>query len=68
MKPKMAQHINVSTCDDPECGCVHVNLWRDGKIFAQAVPAALETAEALAKKILEAAAELRARKGKLHVP
>ena len=67
MKPKMAQSISAATCSNPECGCVHINLWRDGKIFAQAVPATLETAEALAKNILEAAAEMRARKGKPHV-
>jgi hypothetical protein len=67
VKVKMAQHINVSTCDDPECRSVHICLWRNGKIFAEAVPVTLETAETLAKNILDVAAELRAGKGKPHV-
>lgn len=67
MKPKMAHKISAEICSNPNCGCVHIALWRDGKIFAEAVPVTLETADLLAKDILEAAAEIRARKGKPHV-
>lgn len=56
MKPKMAQKVSAGICNQPECGCVHIALWRDGKNFAQAVPATLEDAEALAKDILDLAA------------
>ena len=52
MKVKFAQQINVSNCDC--CGAVHVELRRDGKIFAVAIPASVEEAADFARELQEA--------------
>ncbi|MHB2265005.1 hypothetical protein [Aliihoeflea sp. PC F10.4] len=36
MKIKMAHGINVFMCD--KCAAVHIGLWRNGKMFAEAIP------------------------------
>ncbi|MGS1095828.1 hypothetical protein ACVCNR_14720 [Aquamicrobium terrae] len=36
MKPKMAQRISFYLCD--HCAAVHIAFWRNGKIFAEAIP------------------------------
>lgn len=36
MKIKMAHSINVFLCDT--CSAVHIGMWRNGKLFAEAIP------------------------------
>lgn len=36
MKPKMAQRISFYLCD--HCAAVHIAFWRNGKVFAEAIP------------------------------
>lgn len=64
-KVKMAQRISVSNCEC--CGGVHVELWRDGKIFAVAIPSTLETAVSLAADLNNAVDVMRLAEGKPHV-
>jgi hypothetical protein len=64
-KAKMAHSISVSNCEC--CGQVHVELWRNGQMFAVAIPNDAATAERLAFDIQNAAAEARKHGGKPHV-
>lgn len=36
MKIRMAEQITVFLCE--HCDAVHIAMWRNGKIFAQAIP------------------------------
>lgn len=36
MKPKMADSINIFMCK--HCSAVHIGMWRNGKMFAEAIP------------------------------
>lgn len=52
MKPKMAQSIGFFLC--PDCASVHIGFWRDGKMFAEAIPNDITAvAEDLDRTILE---------------
>lgn len=55
MKVKMAQSINVFMCE--HCAAVHIGLYRNGKMFAEAIPL---DASAFAKDLAEAIAESEA--------
>ncbi|MEO3386052.1 hypothetical protein [Mesorhizobium sp. CAU 1741] len=52
MKVKMAESINVFLCD--HCAAVHIGMWRNGKMFAEAIP---NDAEAVARDLLRTIAE-----------
>ena len=40
MKPKKAQSIQFFLCDT--CAAVHIGLWRNGQMFAEAIPADID--------------------------
>ena len=52
MKPKMAQSINFFLCE--HCASVHIGFWRNGRMFAEAIPDDIEgVAAALTETIAE---------------
>ena len=52
MKPKMAQQISFYLCD--HCAAVHIAFWRNGKVYAEAIPDDIgAVAEDLDKAIVE---------------
>lgn len=55
---KFADQIEVSLCDD--CAAVNIELWRDGRVFAVAVP--VDPSE-FARDLAEAIALSTARQG-----
>lgn len=61
----MAHRISVANCDC--CGGLHVELWRDGKVFAVAIPSTVEIAESLAADLDKAVKVMREAEGKPHV-
>jgi hypothetical protein len=64
-KLTMAQRISVANCEC--CGGVHVELWRNGKLFAVAIPASVEAATALAADLQAAVKVMQDAGGKPHV-
>ena len=52
MKPKLAQKISFYLCD--HCAAVHIAFYRNGKIFAEAIPEDISAvAEELDRAIVE---------------
>ena len=61
----MAHRISVFNCEF--CSSVHIALWRNGKMIAEAIPASVVTAELFRNDLDEAIAEQRRREGLPHV-
>lgn len=57
MKPKIAQSINFFLCE--HCSAVHIGMWRNGRMFAEAIP---DDPDSVAAALIEAIAESRLRK------
>lgn len=57
--PKMAQKISIFLCE--HCAAVHIGMWRDGKMFAEAIPADIAT---LSLELQAAIVESNQRRGK----
>lgn len=64
-QPVMAQAISVANCEC--CGGVHIQLFRNGKLFAVAIPHTVETVDRLMLDLVQAAAIMRKAGGKPHV-
>ncbi|MGX9145875.1 hypothetical protein [Mesorhizobium sp. 128a] len=58
MKVKMAQSIAIYLCEN--CASVHIGFYRNGQLFAEAIPNDIET---LASELAAQIAESKARQG-----
>lgn len=63
VKPKMAQSIGVFLCE--QCASVHIGFWRNGKMYAEAIP---DNIEAVAAELNAAIEESRRRQRGLPAP
>ncbi len=65
MKIKMAEHIEIYLCD--HCASVHIGLYRNGQLFAEAIPNHAEIVlEELTAAVAESQKRQRAAAGKGH--
>lgn len=51
MKTKMAQSISFFLCE--HCASVHIGLWRNGKMFAEAIPTDIDGVAADLNTVIE---------------
>jgi hypothetical protein len=58
-QPTMAHSIDFFLCED--CAAVHIGMWRNGRMFAEAIPLDIE---AVAAALAKAIADSRTRKQK----
>lgn len=64
-KVTLAQRIGVANCEC--CGGVHVELWRNGRVFAVAIPVTAEVAADFSAKLPAAVKVMQDAGGKPHV-
>lgn len=64
-KVTMAHRISVENCEC--CGGVHIQLWRNGQMFAVAIPSDAGIAEQLSTDLQGAVKVMRAAEGKSRV-
>lgn len=57
-KVKMAQHMEIYLCE--HCAAVHIGFFRDGKLFAEAIP---NYPELMLVELQQAIAESQRRQG-----
>lgn len=63
MKVKMAQSISIFLCE--HCASVHIGFYRNGHLFAEAIPSDIDT---LAQELAAQIAESKARQGITNTP
>lgn len=64
-KVQKAHGISVFNCE--HCSSVHIGLWRNGKMIAEAIPASVETAELFRNDLDAAITEQKRRESLPHV-